>query len=466
MVEVLTKVLFVYPNKEGYPIIPLGISVLSGILKHNGHIVDLFDITFMVPEKLDHNAREKTGQVIKVEVDKYWGSRKEFDIPQEFRNKILDFQPDLIAFTIVENNYGCAKKLFKIAKETKKIPILVGGLFPTIAPDFFIEDENVDIICVGEGEYAVAELARRLDQNEDISNIGNLIVKHNGNFIKNDFYEYYNWQPLMFQDWEIFDERHLFKPFMGKMRKTGFFEISRGCPFNCSYCINKLSQEIFKCLGKYNREKPIELAIKEMKFLKEKHNLELIFFNDENFLTMRKERLIEFCREYKDKVDIPFFIMTRADSLVDEEKVKLLKETGCITIGIGVESGNEDIRMKLLNKKIPNSVYEKAFENCHKYALRASANIIIGLPFETEENIMESISFCKKLKADAISLAVFAPYYGTKLRDICIENGFIDDIYDHNISIIDHSILNMPQLSKERIKELYYNFMNIQASIK
>lgn len=462
----MTKILFVYPNKEGYPIIPLGISVLSGILKHYGHIVDLFDITFMVPEKLDHNAREKTGQVIKVDVDKYWGKGKEFNIANEFRKKLIDFQPDLIAFTIVENNYGCAKKLFKIAKETINSPILVGGLFPTTVPDFFIDDDNVDLICIGEGEHAIEELARRLNQNEDISHISNLIVKSKGEVIINEFSEYYKWQPLIFQDWEIFDGRHLYKPFMGKMMKTGFFEISRGCPFNCSYCNNKLNQEIFKCLGKYNREKPIESAIKEMKFLKDKHNLELFFFNDENFLTMRKERLVEFCREYKDKIDLPFFIMTRADSLIDEDKIKLLKETGCVTIGIGVESGNENIRMKLLNKKIPDSIYKKAFDNCHKYNLRASANIIIGLPFETEENIMESINFCKTLKADAVSLAIFAPYYGTKLRDICIENGFLEDKYDDNISIIDHSILNMPQLSKEKIRELYYNFINIQASLK
>ncbi|MEI7904567.1 MAG: uroporphyrinogen decarboxylase family protein, partial [Candidatus Firestonebacteria bacterium] len=64
--------------------------------------------------------------------------------------------------------------------------------------------------------------------------------------------------------------------------------------------------------------------------------------------------VIELAREYKDKIDLPFFIMTRADSIIDEDKIKLLKETGCVTIGIGVESGNENIRMKLLNKKIPN----------------------------------------------------------------------------------------------------------------
>lgn len=452
----MTKILFVYPNKDGYPIVPLGISILSGILKNNGHIVDLFDITFMVPERLDNKAREKTGQVITVDIEKYWGPGNEIDIKKEFENKILCFQPDLIAFSIVENTYGCAKKLFKMAKEITPAPIIVGGIFPTIAPEFFIEDINVDLICIGEGEKAMAELARRINNKEDISDISNLIVKTGDKIIKNDFSEYYDWTPPVYQDWEIFDKRHLFKPFMGKMYKTGFFEISRGCPFNCAYCNNKANQKIFKCLGKYNREKPIDIAINEMKCLKEKYGLELIFFNDENFLTMQKNRLEKFCKDYKEKINLPFFIQTRADSMVDEWKVKLLKDTGCVTIGMGVECGNEEMRMKLLNKKIPNSVYKKAFENCHKYNLRTTANVMIGLPFETEENIYETIDFCKELQTDSISLAVFAPYHGTKLRDLCIENGFIEDKYYEDIATINHSILNMPQLSRERIEELYY----------
>jgi radical SAM superfamily enzyme YgiQ (UPF0313 family) len=198
-----------------------------------------------------------------------------------------------------------------------------------------------------------------------------------------------------------------------------------------------------------------------MEYMKKKYDLELIFFNDENFLTMRKERFEEFCTGYQKRIALPFFIMTRADSLLDEEKVMELKNTGCVTIGIGVECGNEEFRKNILNKKISNSVYERAFTNCHKYNIRTTANIIIGLPFETEENIFESVNFCKKLRAKSISLAIFAPYHGTKLRDICVENGFIEDKYNEQIAIINHSILQMPQLSRRRIEELYCQFNDL-----
>ena len=200
-----------------------------------------------------------------------------------------------------------AKRLLQIAKETSSALTIVGGLFPTIMPDLFINSNDVDLVCVGEGEYAMIELAARLDLAEEISGIPNLVVKHNGNIIHNKLSAYYNWEPLVFQDWEIFDERHLLKPFMGKMNRTGFFELSRGCPYKCAYCTNRLCQEIFKSLGRYNREKPIEYAIKEIEYLKKKHNLGLIFFNDENFLTMKNDRLADFCKKFRSRVELAIF---------------------------------------------------------------------------------------------------------------------------------------------------------------
>lgn len=457
----MCKVLFVYPNKEGYPIIPLGISILSSILKNNGHETDLFDVTFMMPEKLDHKARERTGVVKKVDVEEYWGRSEDVDIHEKFSEKIREFNPDLISFSIVENNYGFAKELIKIAKGVCDIPIIVGGIMPTIAPEFFIEDENVDIICMGEGEYPLLRLAERLDKNENITNIFNLIVKKDGKVIRNTFVEYQNWEPLIYQDWEIFDQRHLLKPFMGKMWRTGFFEMSRGCNSKCGFCANPAYQDIFKTLGKYRREKPIEFVMKEIVYLKNKYNLELIFFNDEDFLSMSNERFNEFSTSYKKDVDLPFFIQTRAETLLKESKLRVLKNIGCVTIGVGIETGNYKTRKDLLNKSTKDSVFIKAFANCDKYNIRTSASVMIGIPFETEEDILSTVELCKKLNPGAIVLSIFAPFHGTKLREVCIENGLIEDEYNENISLNYSSTLKMPQISKERLEELYYSFNHL-----
>lgn len=421
---------------------------------------------FLVPERLDHKAREMTGVVQNVEVKEVWGKGNVgTNIYEEFRNKILSFKPDIIAFSIVENNYGLAKELFCVAKETAEATVLVGGIFPTVATDIFIEDDNVDLICVGEGEYTILELVNRLDNKDDTMNIPNIISKkdkYSGGMLK--YSQYYDWEPLLFQDWDIFDERHLFKPFMGKIWKTGFFEMSRGCPFNCSYCANHIYQRKFKALGKYNRQKPIESVVKEIEYMKKKYSLELVFFNDENLLTMGDKRFNKFCELYNKNVSLPFFIQTRADSLLQKNKIKALSEAGCITIGIGVESGNAEIRKKVLRKHISNSVFERAFNNCQQHNIRTTAYVILGLPFETEANILETALFCKRLKATSVAISIFAPYHGTALYDICVKNGFIEDKYHDNISVNYSSILKMPQITKQKIEELYYKFNDLVYS--
>lgn len=461
----MSKILFVYPNGEGYPIIPLGPAMLIGVLKHGGHNVELFDITFMVQKRLDHDAREKTGTVKPVDYTKYWGTPIQVDIYQELRNKIKDFKPDLVAFSIVESNYSIAKKCFEVVKSETSVPIIVGGVFPTIAPKFFYDDKNVDIICIGEGEQCLLELANKLDKKESYSNILNLHVKTNNGIIKNNYNNYYNWNPFIPQNWDLFDKRHLWKAYNGKMWKCGCFELSRGCPYNCSYCNNHVFQKTFKDIGAYHREKDLDNAINEMVVLKNKYDLGMIMFNDETFLMMNKKRIQKFAHNYITKVNLPFFIQTKAETMT-EDNIQLLSNMNCMGIGIGIETGNETIRRDLLNKNTKNEIYEKAIALTNKYNIRSTGYVMIGLPFETKENILETAEFCKKLNVSSVAISIFAPFYGTKLYDVCLENGFIDDTLNNNISVNYKSILKQPQLSNDELEELYYGFNDLVFKTK
>jgi len=449
------KILFVYPNEEGYPMLPLGPSILAGLLRDAGHEVDLFDLTFLVSKKKDQEVREKLGTVKKVDATEYWGETPEFDISVEYENKIKSFQPDLLCFSIVENVYGCAKTLIDAAKKICDTPILVGGVFPTSAPEFFTEDPNVDLVCVGEGEYLILEVAKRMENKENLDGIPNLITK---TFQSTSYSSYYNWDPYALPNWEIFDERHLWKPFMGEMRRTGYFETARGCPHKCTYCVNQGYQEKFKDLGNYNRLKSVDVSVAEIKHFKDTYGIEFVWFNDENFMMMSRSRWDEFTKKYGSELNLPFFIQTRADTLLQEDRIKALKDINCITIACGVEVGNEPRRKGLLNKHVSNESYRKAVALCNKHGIRVSCNVILGLPYETEEDIIETAKFCKEIETPNVTVSIFAPYHGSHLYDVCVQEGFIDNSYHDSISIRDTSILNMPQISKERINELYFNF--------
>jgi len=454
----MSRILFVYPNKEAYPIIPIGISILSSVVKREGHEVGLFDTTFMFGKRFDLDARTKSKTVEEVSVDKCWGLGNEGNVDSNFKEKIRIFRPDIIAFSIVECNYSFAKKLFSIAKKESDAYIVVGGSFPIIAPEFFLDDENIDFICVGEGEYALVELIKNIKEGRIDDKLPNIISRHSKTV--GSFYPYYNWIPATFQNFGLFDERHLLKPFMGKIHRTGFFEMSRGCPYKCAFCANEVLQKVYRGIKGYHRERPMEQIIKEIEYMADKYNLNLIFFSDETFMLMSAKRFQKFCVEYKRRIDLPFFIQTRADTLLNENRVRMLKKTNCISIGVGLETGSYRLRKEVLNKSIPDDIYIEAFRVCHKFNIRTTVGVMLGLPTEVEEDMQASIDFCKKLKPGSINISIFSPYHGTSLRKLCIDKHYIEDVYDDTMSISRPSILNMPQLSKETIDEYFYKFVD------
>ena len=139
----------------------------------------------------------------------------------------------------------------------------------------------------------------------------------------------------------------------------------------------------------------------------------------------------------------------------------MLKEANCVTMGIGIESGSEYIRKKLLKKDTSNETYIKAFKNCREAGIRTTADVMIGLPFETEADILQTANFCREVQADSVSLAIFSPYHGTPLHRLCLDEGFVSPGYHEQISMRSKSILKMPQISADKIQELQYKFNNL-----
>lgn len=451
MSVIMSKVLLVYPNGEAYPFIPLAFSILSSILKAGGHEVDLFDVTFSLGRThLDHQVREAIGIVEKTNITEYWGGEKR-DVDNDLINKIVAFSPDLIGISIVESNYRCAKHLIDVIKANCNVPIIVGGTFPTVDPQRFLADPNVDMVCIGEGERVMLEVTDNLD-NKTTKPI------RSQTFTPSEFYD---WEPYIPQDWSVFDERHLMKPFMGKVYRTGCFELSRGCIYRCSYCINALFQQRFQHLGRYRREKKISYALREISYLKDEYSLELIWFHDENFGLMDDARLEDFCKHYEEEIGLPFFMQSSADTLIKEWRVKRLKDAGCVTVSIGVETGNEEIRRTKLNKNIKNETLIRAFDNCRKYKVRTTANVMIGLPGETEEEILETAKFCRRCNPNSVGVSIFCPYHGIPLRDECIKMGLMEDQDYNGCAFKSKSVLKMPQISEGRLSELFHDFNSI-----
>ena len=437
-------------------LIPLGISLLSACLKNAGHETKLFDTTFYKTKEISgDDARVNTLQVKKTNLEDFGIHERKTNMIEDFREMIDEFKPQLIAVSAVEPTYYVASKLLKGIMDID-IPKIMGGPLMTFAAEDIINEDFIDMICVGEAEEAIVDLVDAIESKKDYSNIVNLWVKKNDDVIKNPVRPLINLDKLPPQDWSVYEKERFFKPMGGKVNITGNFELSRGCNNRCAYCVNDAFQKIYDSKGQFLRYKPIKHFMDELREKINKYNLGYVYIVAENFLSMPKEMFDEFIKGYEE-FKVPFWVNTRVETIT-EEKIKRLEEVNCVSMSVGIEQGNEEFRKNMLNRFMKNDTLRKAFEILHKFKIRVSANNIIGFPDETRELIFDTINLNRELKPDSIIVNIFNPYRGTKLYKIAVEKGYYEErsLAGDNRS---DSLLNMPQLTPEQLKGLHRTFI-------
>ena len=436
-------------------LLPVGLSLISACLKEKGYGVKLFDTTFYKTTKeTGDEVRAKILQVRKTDPKEVGLTYKDTDLFEDFNNMVEEYAPDIIGLSCIECTYKLGIEMLKSIRHYN-IPIIIGGVYATFAPEEIIAEDCVDMVCVGEGEYAVVELCENIRNEQDITSIQNIWVKKDGKVYRNGIRNPVNLDDLPFQDWSIFDPMRFYKPMGGKISMTGTFEMNRGCPYSCRFCSDYGLNKLYANNGGYYREKSIKRLIDEMKEKKEKYNLQFAYLVAESFLTTRRERIVEFIERYKE-VNIPFWIEARPESITEED-VRLLESTGCEGISIGIESGNLKLRKGLLGRNMTDETILKAFKILEKSKLRVSANNIIGFPTETREHIFETIELNRQIDVPGVMVSLYNPYKGTALREYCEEEGLMEKkslAGDYR----SETVLNMPQLSRNELLGLQRTF--------
>lgn len=218
----------------------LGIMYLSSVLKEKNHAVEIF---------IEHGQGVKTLQ-----------------------REIEAFNPMIVGFPCTSGMHLWALQMARaIKKNTPGTFIILGGPHPTFFPEIIME-AAVDIICRGEGEGALLELAERVDKREDFTHIDNLWVKNDGEIIKNEV-------RFLVSDLDIipFPDRCLYikkYSFLNSSRKS--FITGRGCPFDCTYCFNRAFKKIYNGKGSFLRRRSVDNVIDEMKEVKKRFGLKMI----------------------------------------------------------------------------------------------------------------------------------------------------------------------------------------------
>lgn len=388
----------------------LGVMSISGVLREDGHTTRLFIS----------------------------------DFEKDLISSLKTFEADLVAFPVYSGSEGWVfKKAWEIKKKLKRL-ILLGGPHATFFPEI-IKKRGVDVLCRGEGEYPTLELVKALSSGKSFENIPNLWVKKGRKITKNPVRKLISpLDKLPFLDRSLY---YYYPVLQRNMVKN--FSIGRGCPFACAYCHNSALKKIYQDKGSLVRFLTPDRAIKEILQVKNNYPLKVVGFIDDTFIA-NKLWLLKFLTLYQRAVNLPFVCNIRAE-LLDDRLAKKMADAGCISVFMGVESGSEKVRFKLLKKLVTDKQIITASKLLHKYKIKLAANNMVGLPGESLGEALQTIKFNAYIKTDLPWCSIFQPYIGTRLADYCLKKGLISF---KDLKQIGESFQKRSVLKGQNIKEL------------
>lgn len=380
----------------------LSLEALSAFLKQHGHEVSLvFD-----PSLFDDVNYFNIPVLHKI-----------FDDRKGLIKKVVDSKPDAVAFSVFTDNFNWALSVARGIKQILNIPVIFGGIYPTAMPDYVLSQDCVDIVCVGEGEYAMLELLEGLNKNTGDYGIKNLWFKRNGQMIRNSPRPLLDIERLPMLDKSLFEE----DIDMSRMYMT---MTTKGCPFACSYCSQNFMSKFNQ--GRDLRRRSVDNVMNELLVMKKRYNYREVGFYD-SVLTVNKKWTLELMDRYKREIKVPFRAISHP-LCIDENIARGLKKAGCHRVQFGVQTFNEKTKREVLLRHETNERILRSFELCDKVGLRYSCDHMFGLPGESEEDQIMAARYYNKFRNRVRITCFWTTYFPhTDLVSIARDRGELTD---------------------------------------
>lgn len=473
----MTRILLLNPNKWGRGITSIWIPSHTAVLRNKNHQVKLFDSSFYknwTDDELSYNT--DNSQYMPTDYSKYVEFTKE-DVTIDLQKLIDEYEPEIIFWSALsshingEGEYVNIQYGHELIQKIKTNAIMIaGGLQPTAEPrEVFDRFPKVDYFIGGESEFVLADFVSEYNNNQDYKDVKGLIRKQGNEIIINTKQELISkLDDIPPYDYSVFDKAVFFRAYNGQVLKAVDYELSRGCVYACSYCVETTIQNyygfsettksgVLKNANQYLRHKSARRIFNEIKNIHEKFAIELFRCQDTNFLTIDQKTLLDLS-DLIDEAELPIklYIETRPEG-VNDNSVKLLKKLRVDGVGMGIEVSSEVFRKDTLNRHPTQEKIVDAFRILKENNIKRTAYNIIGLPNETEEMILDTIKFNSVLKPDNITIAFYSPYIGTDLEKKSKEMGIFNE-YNFGVD----SQLRTVSVSKieQRLLEFYKKNFN------
>lgn len=361
-------------------------------------------------------AKEFDTVLIDTRIERNWKTR----LKQE-----LEKEPLCVGVTsMTGRQIGYALEISGFVKEISDIPVVWGGIHPTILPESTLSNNNIDIIVIGEGEGSFIELVKALSVKKSLNGINGIWYKEGGKIIRNPDRKFGHLDDLPDLPLSLINLNDFLPVFKG--RRTFNIETSRGCPNQCRFCYNSA----------YNKNSwrafSSQRVLSDLKYLYNKFNIGSFYVIDDNFFIDLKRSAAIAQGIIDEKLDIIWEVQgININSAVkmDDDYLELLVRAGMKKVHFGVESASEKI-LKLVNKNLKVEDVIKINRVWSKHNVVIQYNFMCGFPEETMEDIRKTKDLIFQLMREnrnaLISpLCPYTPYPGTDLYNKSLEHGFL-----------------------------------------
>ncbi|MBI5788595.1 MAG: B12-binding domain-containing radical SAM protein [Candidatus Schekmanbacteria bacterium] len=414
-----------------------GPRVLSAYLKANHIETDLLLIPFVDPDR-------------KKFFSPHW---KFYDEPliekiiHPLPEFLKDKNYDLIGISLTSNFFDHARLITKLIKKNFTVPIVWGGVHPTVRPDECMQ--YADLVIRGEGENALLALVQAIEHGGGFEAVSSLTYKVNGEIRHNPIGPLVqDLDALPFQDYDFSTHYIAYhyrilpmnEDLIYKIMPCGFGDGSygystmatRGCPYGCTYCINSSLRDIYKGKGKILRKRSYENVVDELADAKRRMpKLTYMLFSDETFLRGKGLDWIKnFCALYKAKVGLPFYCCFSPED-VSEEALAMLADAGLFNVQMGIQSGSKRTLIDVYDRKDNTENLVKAAHILNKFSDRIMPlfDVILDNPYETDEDRKETIKFLLRLpRPYELQLFSLTWYPGATITEKAVADGYVKDV--------------------------------------
>lgn len=377
-------------------VLNFGVSYLAAVLRKEGHHVALMNHPFSKS----------------ADADIYTNPEHYYDF-EAIAELVLASNSDLIAFSVWSPNFQFFRQLSAAIRRKCSIPILVGGVLPTLRPDLFIPGTACDVVFRGEAETSICALVTHI-ANGEYRDMPNIVYRSpSGEAVYNPMSSSVgDLDSLPIRDHELYPN----------LSGSLFVITSRGCAMRCTYCSAGQYSRIVACnSGKLVRKRSVDSVIGEIKAALVGRKYSEIYFYDDFFITA-SSWLSEFTERYRAEINLPYYCIA-FPATINRKIAHLLKSSGCKNVLMGFQTANTEYKAQILHRNEPIQRVIDAMDCLRAEGISFSLDHIFNLPGETEKDIEQSMNFYIENRVHSLMIFFLNYYPDSGITRMALEQG-------------------------------------------